>query len=114
VERADISCVVVARQAAYALTHLVCRFVGESHAQYAARHYADLVNKVCKAVRERPGFTGARPCYHTYKAFCCACRLPLALIQAFEYAYHSKTAFSNLIIQFYHIVSPKHRLHYCF
>ena len=46
VEGVYVARIVVAGKGVYALAHLICGFVCECYAEYVARQYAKLVNKV--------------------------------------------------------------------
>ena len=69
VERADIARVVIAGEKMDALAHFVCGLVGKGHAKDVGGKDADLVYKICKAVRKRTRFSAARPRNDTHISF---------------------------------------------
>ena len=68
VERANIARVIIARHAANALAHFVCRLVAERDAQNIARQNAQVVDQVRKPMRERARFARARTGNHANEA----------------------------------------------
>ncbi|MPN10437.1 hypothetical protein SDC9_157732 [bioreactor metagenome] len=83
-ERADITRIVIAAQAAYAPLHFIGGFIGERHAEYVGGRDADLVHKIGKTVRQRACF--ARTCArdHAHEPFGRRNRLPLPFVEPFE------------------------------
>ena len=89
VERVDIARVVVAGQRVDALAHLVGRLVRERHAQDVPRQDAELIDKIGKAVRQRPRLARAGARDHADIALRCRNGLALRAIQPCQQVLHA-------------------------
>ena len=84
-EGVDIARVVIACQKVDALTHLVCRLVGESHTQDVAWQDPDFVDQIGKAAGQGACLSGTCPSDYPDKSFRRGDRLQLGRIQPLEF-----------------------------